>query len=69
MRNRYEISGSVLKYLKGRLRMELNEYDQRLGANEPADFPPKRFAEERDGQNTSNTLVESKSSECKFCPW
>ena len=43
--------------------MELNEYDQRLGANEPADFPPKRFAEERDSQHA---LTESKSSECKF---
>ena len=67
MRNRYEISANVLKYLKGRLRMELNEYDQRLGANEPADFPPKRFAqEERDSQNA---LTESKSSECKLRRW
>ena len=59
MRNGYYIGPNVLKYLKGRLQMEMNEYDQRLGANEPGDFPHKRFSEERE-------LVESKSSECKY---
>lgn len=57
MRNCHSITSNVLNYLKGRLRMELNEYDQRLGANDPSDFPAKRFAE--------CELVESKSSECK----
>ena len=57
MRSGHSITSNVLNYLKGRLRMELSEYDQRLGANDPGDFPTKRFAE--------CELVESKSSECK----
>ena len=48
----------IINYLKGRLQMELNEYDYRLGANDPTDFPAKRFE-----NNNSREVSEPKSSE------
>jgi hypothetical protein len=44
-------------YYGSRLQMELNEYDHRLGANSPNDFPGNRF------ENNSSRELEPKSSE------
>ena len=35
--------------------MELGEYDQRLGANDPSDFPGERFKEKELESNPSDS--------------
>jgi len=40
-----------------RLQMELGEYDHRLGANDPTDFPGERFKEKELESNPSDSTV------------
>lgn len=42
------------------------DYDKRLGANEPKDFPAKRFGSRNEKRTEIDTALESSESSCSY---